>query len=224
MIPEAIEERAVHEVRLRAPTTEQRHMFRGADCPTGCGGAVDTLDCARSGTMTRTVSGSRGRFAREGLAGLEDVSARGMDDAIASAARARHGPATGHACLAHQAQGTVCKILDADEVKPHEVRYYLEGRDPEFEPKMAEVLCVYRKVKLLKKRKQPSDAVAFVTSTRSRCAGDAPPTEFGREPDVIPAAKSAVDVMMPFEAPAQIGFRIGAAASKFRSTRSTAAL
>jgi hypothetical protein len=62
-----------------------------------------------------------------------------------------HGPAEGHPCLAHLAQGTVCKILDEEAVKPHKVRYYLERRDPEFSEKMAEVLCVYRKVKLLKK-------------------------------------------------------------------------
>jgi hypothetical protein len=29
-----------------------------------------------------------------------------------------HGPAEGHACLANLAQGTVCKILDQDAVKP----------------------------------------------------------------------------------------------------------
>ena len=29
-----------------------------------------------------------------------------------------------HACLANLGQGTVCKILDQDEVKPHKVRYY----------------------------------------------------------------------------------------------------
>jgi transposase len=52
-----------------------------------------------------------------------------------------HGPAQGHACLANLAQGTVCKILDQEEVKPHKVRYYLEQRDPEFAEKMAEVLC-----------------------------------------------------------------------------------
>src|SRR5947209_20060889 len=62
-----------------------------------------------------------------------------------------HGPASGHKCLANLAQGTVCKILDQEEVKPHKVRYYLERRDPQFAEKMAEVLCVYRKVKLLKK-------------------------------------------------------------------------
>jgi transposase len=79
-----------------------------------------------------------------------------------------HGPAEGHACLATLVQGTVCKILDQQEVKPHKVRYYLERRDPEFAQKMAEVLCVYRKVKLLKKetaaaKKKPSDAVAVIS-------------------------------------------------------------
>ena len=66
---------------------------------------------------------------------------------LASHAR-EHGPAEGHACLANLVQGTVCKILDQDEVKPHKVRYYLEERDPAFAAKMAEVLCVYRQVKL----------------------------------------------------------------------------
>ena len=59
-------------------------------------------------------------------------------------------------------QGTVCKILDAEDVKPHKVRFYLERRDPDFAEKMAQVLCVYRQVKLLKK-KPPSDAVAIVS-------------------------------------------------------------
>ncbi len=67
---------------------------------------------------------------------------------------ARHArenaPAAGHGSLANLAQGTVCKILGQEEVKPHKVRYYLECRDAEFEQKMAEVLCVYREVQLLK--------------------------------------------------------------------------
>ena len=54
-------------------------------------------------------------------------------------------------CLANLAQGTVCKILAQEDVKPHKVRYYLERRDPDFAEKMAELLCVYRQVKLLKK-------------------------------------------------------------------------
>src|SRR6476661_4424398 len=64
------------------------------------------------------------------------------------AAHARqHGPTAGHPSLAKLAQGTVCKILAEHEVKPHKVRYYLEKRDPEFEPKMAEILGVYRQVR-----------------------------------------------------------------------------
>lgn len=79
-----------------------------------------------------------------------------------------HGPAAGHDCLASLAQGTVCKILNKHEVKPHKVRYYLERRDPEFEDKMAEVLCVYREVAILKKKaaadsKKPGKAVAIVS-------------------------------------------------------------
>src|SRR4029450_2473505 len=62
-----------------------------------------------------------------------------------------HGPGAGHECLARLVQGTVCKILGQQEIKPHKVRYYLERRDAEFEQKMAEVLCVYREVQVLKK-------------------------------------------------------------------------
>ena len=62
-----------------------------------------------------------------------------------------HGPAAGHASLAHLVQGTVCKILGNEAIKPHKVRYYLENRDAEFERKMAEVLCIYREVQVLKK-------------------------------------------------------------------------
>ena len=79
-----------------------------------------------------------------------------------------YGPAEGHACLGKLAQGTVCKILNEQEVKPHKVRYYLERRDPEFKQKMVEVLCVYREVKLIKEtataaKQKPSDAVAIVS-------------------------------------------------------------
>lgn len=79
-----------------------------------------------------------------------------------------HGPAEGHACLGKLVQGTVCKILNEQEVKPHKVRYYLERRDPEFKGKMAEVLCVYREVKIIKEtaaasKKKPSDAVAIIS-------------------------------------------------------------
>ena len=79
-----------------------------------------------------------------------------------------HGPEEGHSCLSKLAQGTLCNILNEQEIKPHKVRYYLERRDPEFKTKMAEVLCVYREVKLLKEnaaaaKGEPSDAVAIIS-------------------------------------------------------------
>ena len=77
-----------------------------------------------------------------------------------------HGPAEGHACLAELAQGTLCKILNEQEIKPHKVRYYLERRDPEFKQKMAEVLCVYREVKLIRGDRGRREAKA------ERCGGD----------------------------------------------------
>ena len=61
----------------------------------------------------------------------------------------------------------MCKILSKEEIKPHKVRYYLENRDAEFEQKMAEVLCVYREVEVLKKAsarsKRRGKAVAIVS-------------------------------------------------------------
>jgi transposase len=77
-----------------------------------------------------------------------------------------HGLSAGHACLANLAQGTVCKILAAQAIKPHKVRYYLERRDPEFEAKMAQILCVYKEVEILKAAgtaAEPSDAMAIVS-------------------------------------------------------------
>jgi transposase len=109
-----------------------------------------------------------------------------------------HAAVEGHTCLGQLAQGTVCKLLDEQEVKPHKVRYYLERRDPDFKEKMAEVLCVYRQVKILKDSAQrskttPSDAVAIVSYDEkpgiqaiATTAPDLPPepfvhTTFGRD-------------------------------------------
>ena len=61
----------------------------------------------------------------------------------------------------------MCKILAAHEVRPHKVRYYLERRDPEFEPKMAEVLCVYHDVEMRRVAGGAGEAAIAVVSARS---------------------------------------------------------
>jgi transposase len=76
-------------------------------------------------------------------------------------------PTVGYACLARLAQGTLCKILAAQEIKPHRMRGYLERRDPDFEAKMAEVLSVYREVEEVKRAAEREDgkppAVAIIS-------------------------------------------------------------
>src|SRR6266403_4453812 len=83
---------------------------------------------------------------------------------------ARHArenaPGAGHKSLANLVQGTVCKILGQEEVKPHKVRYYLERRGAEFEQKMAEGLCGYREVQVRQKAaksKKPGKSGASIS-------------------------------------------------------------
>jgi transposase len=74
-----------------------------------------------------------------------------------------HAAAAGHPCLESIVQGTVCKILARQEVKPHKVRYYLERRDEAFETKMADVLCVYREVAILRANQDVETNVAIIS-------------------------------------------------------------
>lgn len=74
-----------------------------------------------------------------------------------------HAAVAGHPCLQNVVQGTVCKILARHDIKPHKVRYYLERRDEAFETKMAEVLCVYREVAVLRASQTPGADVAIIS-------------------------------------------------------------
>jgi transposase len=48
-------------------------------------------------------------------------------------------------------------------LKPHKMRYYLERRDEAFEAKMAEVLCVYREVAVMKQSEGVPTDVAIIS-------------------------------------------------------------
>lgn len=67
--------------------------------------------------------------------------------ALASHAR-KYGPEAGHDCLKKAAKATIQRILEGHPIHPHKMAYYLEKRDPEFEQKMEDVLCVYKEVNL----------------------------------------------------------------------------
>jgi len=60
----------------------------------------------------------------------------------------KHAPEAGYDCLSKAAKATIWRILTANAIKPHKIKYYLERRDPHFEEKMQEVLMVYQEVNL----------------------------------------------------------------------------
>lgn len=55
----------------------------------------------------------------------------------------------GHPCLAKIGKGRLHDILAKSNIKPHKISYYLERKDPDFDTKMANVLCVYKEVEML---------------------------------------------------------------------------
>jgi transposase len=81
--------------------------------------------------------------------------------ALAKHAR-KYGPAAGHPCLKKAAKATIQRILNEHPIKPHKMAYYLERRDPEFEKKMEEVLCVYKEVALQNESAQPDHDVPSI--------------------------------------------------------------
>ena len=67
----------------------------------------------------------------------------------------------GYPNLANINKSMVWKILDADDLKPFRVRYYLEKRDPDFEEKMKKVLMVYSEVQIAIETEVESGAITI---------------------------------------------------------------
>lgn len=76
----------------------------------------------------------------------------------------KHATAAGHPCLSRLGYGTVSKLLSRADIKPHKIAYYLERRDPEFEPKMAQVLYLYKEIELWREKEPSSRPYAAVLS------------------------------------------------------------
>jgi hypothetical protein len=94
-------------------------------------------DCPRPGKDATITPEAKPRFVSLACQKAEDLGyphELWMTRHLARHVRER-GPSAGHACLATLAQSTVCKIVAAQAIKPHKVRYYLERRDPEFDAK-----------------------------------------------------------------------------------------
>jgi transposase len=164
MIPKAAEvrltpeDRAVLEARVRAPTTEQRDVLR-ARIVLLAGEGRSTRSIARAvGTMPRTVSTWRGRFAREGLAGLIEKPRPGREPKYTAdtgrrilAVLERPPPAgfarwTGPLIAAelgdvHEQQ--VWRFLRARRIDLDARKSWCESTDPAFAVKAADVVGLY---------------------------------------------------------------------------------
>lgn len=146
------------EARVRAPTTEQRAAFRAQIVLLAAEGR-STRSIARAlGTMPRTVSDWRIRFAEQGLGGLEDKRRPGP--------RPKYGLATGKRILAlldrpppagygrwtggllasalgdvHEQQ--VWRFLRSQKIDLAARKSWCESNDPEFVAKAADVVGLY---------------------------------------------------------------------------------
>jgi transposase len=152
------EDRAVLEARVRAPTTEQRDVFRARIVLLAAEGR-STRSIARTiGTMPRTVSNWRGRFARSGLAGLVDKPRPGPAPKYGSETGRRilavlerpppagfarwNGPLIA-AALGDVHEQQVWRFLRAQKIDLAGRKSWCESDDPEFVAKAADVVGLY---------------------------------------------------------------------------------
>src|SRR5436309_12447155 len=164
MIPEAAEvrltatDRAVLEARIREQTTEQRDVFRARIILLAAEGR-STRSIARTlGTMPRTVSQWRGRFARAGMAGLANKVHPGPAPTYGTetgrrilAVLDREPPAgfarwTGSLIAAELGdvhEQYVWRFLRSQKIDLAGRNSWCESEDPEFVAKAADVVGLY---------------------------------------------------------------------------------
>jgi transposase len=164
MVPDAIEvrlkpkERAELEARLRAATTQQRHLLRIRIVLEAAEG-TSTREIARElETTPTTVSLWRGRFARDGLDGLKDLPRSGAPPIYGEATDQRiravlDGPppagfARWNGPLIAEALGDVdvqyvWRSLRKQKIDLAGRKSWCESNDPEFAAKAADVVGLY---------------------------------------------------------------------------------
>jgi transposase len=164
MIPPAVEvrlspeDRAVLEARLRAPTTAQRDVLRARIVLLASEDRSTRSIAQTVGTMPRTVSLWRGRYAREGLAGLDDRRRSGPKPKYTAATGKRilavleGPPPTGFgrwtgpliaAALGDVHEQRVWRFLREQGIDLDGAKSWCESDDAEFVAKAADVVGLY---------------------------------------------------------------------------------
>jgi transposase len=150
--------RAVLEARVRATTTEQRDVLRARIVLLAAKGCSTRSIAREVGTMPRTVSQWRGRFARQGLAGLSDKprpgpapkytaeTGRRILNVLERPPPAGFGRWTGPLIateLGDVHEQHVWRFLRAQRIDLDGRKSWCESNDPEFTAKAADVVGLY---------------------------------------------------------------------------------
>ena len=70
----------------------------------------------------------------------------------------------GHSDLSSINQGTISKILNASNIKPHKIRFYIAKVDPEFDQKAARVLATYNEANELRENIKKEEIESVIIS------------------------------------------------------------
>ena len=151
-------ERAVLEGWVRAPRTEQRRVARARIVLVAAAGLGTGAIAGQLGVRPSTVSKWRGRFARLGLAGLEDAPRPGKPpvydagtearilarlDAPPPAGLARWSGRLLAAALGDVSRHQVWRVLKAHRISLARRRSWCVSTDPEFAAKAADIVGLY---------------------------------------------------------------------------------
>jgi transposase len=142
--------------RVKAPTSAQRDRFRAEIVLLRLDGLKEADVAARLATSVPTVSTWSHRFAKAGLAGLQDKAGRGRKPSIPAAKLARvvtevtqppkHRIRWSVRSMARHAgisASTVQRVWSKNDLKPHVTKTFKLSTDPRFEEKFWDVVGLY---------------------------------------------------------------------------------
>ena len=109
----------------------------------------------------------------------------------------KYGPGSGHDCLKKACKATIQRILSEHPIRPHKVAYYLERRDPEFDHKMEEVLCVYKEVNLQNETLGSGEVPSVITVSVDEKPGVQAIQNIA--PDLLPDPEKQSRIMRDYE-------------------------
>jgi transposase len=151
------QERAELERLLRAPSTPQQSATRARIVLRAADGASNRQIASEVGLSELAVGRWRSKFARQGLAGLEDRPRSGrprtIDDAAVQRviAKTLEPPPAGESHWSVRrlaeatglAPATVHRSWRAHQLKPHQTRTFKHSTDPELEAKVVDIVGLY---------------------------------------------------------------------------------